>query len=261
MRIFKTLPREEMDLFRNVHRQWRQQLEIGFFYAEGQQVFAALLQAGIEILTILITPAIFEQYRLLIGEREFSAFIADKSSIEEATGRKLNQGVIAFAKIPEPPPLNDRITQEHCCVVALNGIDHAVNVGSILRNCAAFGVSAVIFDAQTIHPYCWRTVQASIGGVFQVPVYPVPDLTDVLKAIRQRVVLVSADPAGNVPLSDWHVPGRVCLIFGNEHRGISKNIRNLNPARVGIPLQKIDSLNVAAASALFLYEAALRSGR
>jgi tRNA G18 (ribose-2'-O)-methylase SpoU len=171
----------------------------------------------------------------------------------------MNQGVIAFARIPDQRPLQEVVNQERFCVVALNGIDHAVNVGSILRNCAAFNVSAVILDAVTVHPYCWRSVQASVGGVFQVPFYVASDLALLLKRIRgEGAMLVAADPSGGMVLADLKIPEKVCLILGNEHRGISTNILSLRPERTVIPIEKVDSLNVAAASAIFLHEISLR---
>jgi|GEM_PF-2933315 len=246
----------QVECFRDIRRQWRDQCKRGFFYAEGEQIFLRLLQSEIKIVSVLLTHDFLEKYLSRLEGRVSSVFVAEKSWMEENTQQKLNQGVLGFARIPEPQPLSHWFQSDRCCIVALNGIDHAVNVGAILRNCAAFDVSAVIADADTVHPYCWRAVKASLGGVLQVPVYRTTDFCDTLKSLQNSgVSLIAADPAGATALSELQIPPKICVILGNEHRGISLSVLSLAPRPVAVPLSaKVDSLNVAVASAVFLYE-------
>lgn len=250
----ESLSYEQLDAFQKIERKWRKQLEQGIFFAEGESVFAVLLRSQIRIFTVLITPELLEKYRSSMEGRELDLWIAEKAFIENTVQRKLNQGVIASGRIPEIPPL-ETIVNNAACIVALNGIDHAVNVGSILRNCAAFGVSAVVFDQGTVHPYCWRAIKASIGGVFHVPSYSTMDLVSLLKVLQNNnTMLIAADPSGAISIRKLKTARKVCLILGNEHRGISAGVMELQPERVCIPMKSADSLNVAAASAVFLHQ-------
>jgi len=245
----------QVECFRDIRRQWQDQLKRGFFYSEGEQVFSRLLQSKVEISAVLLTRDYLEKYHSELLGRDSTVFVAEKSWIEESTLQELNQGVLALARVPDFPPLSQWIEKSFCRIVALNGIDHAVNVGAILRNCAAFDVSAVIVDTDTVHPYCWRAVKASLGGVFHVPVYQVQDFCGTLKTFQNAgFSLIAADPAGTSLLSDLPIAEKSCVILGNEHRGISRSVLSLAPHRVAVPVStKVDSLNVAVASAIVLY--------
>ncbi|MCI0414602.1 RNA methyltransferase [bacterium] len=259
MHISKATDAHQVQAFSNISRQWRKQFEAGSFYAEGEQVVSRLLQSELSILTMLITEKHFEQWKPLIQRRqkdETTIWIAEKKWTEENTGQKLNQPCLALAKIPPDASLEHLIRKDSCCLVALDGIDHAVNVGAIVRNCAAFGVIGLLVDETSVHPYSWRAVRTSLGSVFQVPVAASNSLSETLRLLQNQyqITLIAADPEGSVRLSDLDFSKNSCFIFGNEHRGISKKILSLAPVRVAIPLSgKVDSLNVAAASAIFLY--------
>jgi tRNA G18 (ribose-2'-O)-methylase SpoU len=235
--------------------EWRQQLESGNFFAEGEQVVIRLLHSSIKIISLLVTPEFFNRHQEIINAHPCRVAIAKKTYMEQISGRALNQGAIALAKIPQVPPLYQTLEKNCGCLVALDGIAHAVNVGSILRNCAAFDVAAVLTDHRSTHPYAWRAVKASIGGVFGLNIYHEEALHEALARMREQFgfTLVAADPHGALQLNQLEFPRQSCLIFGGEHSGISEEILNLKPLRVRIPLsEKIDSLNVAATSAIFL---------
>src|SRR5687767_655875 len=132
---------EQVARFREISRQWRKQLEGGFFYAEGEQVLLRLLDSNLKIVSMLITPQYFDQWKDLIASRddvEQSIWIAEKKWMEEITAQKLNQGCLALGLVPVAPSLKDLIQQKggsetrpykdaRVCFVALDGIAHAVN--------------------------------------------------------------------------------------------------------------------------------------
>jgi tRNA G18 (ribose-2'-O)-methylase SpoU len=254
MRIVAGNSSNDIDRFRNLRKQWPVQLKQGFFYAEGEQVFERLLESQLEIVSVLLTRELFEIHHEALQNNSCAVVLAEKSWIETTTMQKLNQGIIAFARIPEPFELVSFQSQNRFCVVALDGLDHAVNIGTIFRSCAAFGVDAVI--TTTLHPFSWRVVRASLGGVFQVPYLITSSIYDSLKFLKDvGTVLIAADPSSRSMLTQKKFGEKVCLILGNEHKGISSQVLKLDPQRIAIPMsRKIDSLNVSAASAIFLYE-------
>ncbi len=262
MHISKATNAQQVQVFQNISRQWRNQLTAGNCYAEGEQVVFRLLQSELPLLSMLITEEYFEHWKPLIelrGQNETTVWIAEKRWIEENTGQRLNQPCLALAKIPVSDPLLvSRVSRPRCCFVALDGMHHAVNVGSIVRNCVAFGVTGLLLDETTIHPYSWRAVRTSLGSIFQLPVVTSDSLSEMLRLLQKRnqISLIAADPAGSLQISEMDFSKSYCFIFGNEHQGISKKILSLDPLRVAIPLSgKVDSVNVAAASAIFLYAA------
>jgi tRNA G18 (ribose-2'-O)-methylase SpoU len=257
MHISRATNCDQLQEFYNIARQWRKQFTSGRFYAEGEQVVFRLLQSGLSILAMLLTENHFERWKELIEKKEGIVWIAEKKWMEENTGQKLNQPCLALARIPSSARLENLIREDPCCLVALDGIDHAVNVGSIVRNCAAFGITGLLVDQTTIHPYSWRAVRTSLGSVFQLPVVSTGSLPETLTLLQNRqITLIAATPDGSCRLSETVFPKKCCCIFGNEHEGLSKKILSLAPTQVAIPLSgKMDSVNVAAASAIFLYAA------
>jgi tRNA G18 (ribose-2'-O)-methylase SpoU len=258
MHISKATTAQQVEAFHNIARQWRKQFTAGNFYAEGEQVVLRLLQSELNIVSMLTSENNFERWKPLIERKEGTIWIAEKKWMEENTGRKLNQPCLALARIPPATRLENLIQQNPCCLVAFDGIDHAVNVGSIVRNCAAFGITGLVVDETTIHPYSWRAVMTSLGSVFQVPIVTSDSLSETLRFLQNQhqIRLIAADPKGSCRISETNFSERFCIIFGNEHQGVSKKILSLAPMRVAIPLSgKVDSVNVAAASAIFLYVA------
>jgi tRNA G18 (ribose-2'-O)-methylase SpoU len=259
MKVFEATDPGQVAAFRNMRREWKNHLLQGRFCAEGEQVIVRLLQSPVKVFSLLITPAYLERWRGLIETKDDSepdVWIAEKKWMEESTAQKVNQGCLAIGKVPHPPSLQNLASSgQSSCFIALDGIDHAVNVGSILRNCAAFGVTAVLVDDRSVSPYSWRSIRTSLGSIFHVPVSSESSLTEQLKILQnQNIELIAVDPKGSRSVPDFDFTKNYCFIFGSEHAGISRDVLNLTAARLRIHHSlKVDSLNVAAASAIILH--------
>ena len=242
--------------FRAISRQVRSLLQSGKFCAEGEQVVQRLLESQVPMETMLITPEYQDRWKNLLNRVEQTIWIAEKSWMELHTDQKLNQACLAIGRIPHIQSAKDFCRSTRCRFVALDRMDHAVNAGAIIRNCAAFEVTALISDKRSVHPYSLRTIRASLGGVFQVPICVEDSLVITLGELKdQGVQLIVADPAGPVSLQQVDFSNSCCLILGNEHGGVSNEIRDLSAVRVRIPIStRMDSLNVASASAIFLQQ-------
>lgn len=147
-------------------------------------------------------------------------------------------------------------------VVALSNIRDPGNAGTILRTADAAGAQAVIFADDSVDPYNGKCVRASAGSLFHLSVVdPVP-LADVVAAAHHAGCQVLATAAGGE--QDLHELSRAgalaqptMWIFGNEAHGLAPHDLDLADQRVSIPLYgKAESLNLAAAAAVVLYESA-----
>ena len=255
MKALQATTKDDIREFVDIRRQWPAQLALGNFYAEGEQIVDRLLQSNFSIHSMLVTEGYFHRWSHKMDSAG-KVWLANKKWMEEQTGRKLNQACLALAKVPEAPDFADLVRSD-ATVVALDRIDHAVNVGAILRNCAAFEATAVVLNPNdSIHPYSLRSVRASLGGVFAVPVFTTDDLPHFLQNMRHShgFDLLAADPAGSTRIHQMNIGSKCCLILGNEHAGLSAAVQHLQPRRVSIPIAaNVDSLNVAAAGAIFLH--------
>jgi tRNA G18 (ribose-2'-O)-methylase SpoU len=232
----------------------------GIFVAEGEKVVRRLLKTGLEVISLLLTPdwlARLASTGHLEGREDVTVFLAEAELLRRIVGFNIHQGIMAVAKVPaEGSP--EALPPVHL-LVALDGLRISENVGVIVRNSAAFGVQAILVGETSCSPYLRRAVRSSMGAVFQIPVMHLPCLAAALGRLKLRcgTEIVIADPHGASTIYDARLAGSVCIVLGNEDHGVSPEVAGLATVRAAIPMHnRTDSLNVASASAVFLYEAA-----
>jgi len=242
-------------------------MDEGIFVAEGEKVVRRLLKSPLEIVSFLLTR---EWCDLLSNEEEnfrrFPAevFVADKALLETIVGYRLHQGIMAVGKVPSPPELSVLVETfpRPLLLVALDGLMNSENVGVLIRNCAGFGVSAILVGENSSSPYLRRAVRNSMGTVFSLPVLHVGNLASALKELKKSgTVIIAAHSRGKLLINSTDLSGNSCIIFGNEESGISPAVLEVCDQQIAIPMRNLtDSLNVASASAVFLYEADRQRG-
>jgi tRNA G18 (ribose-2'-O)-methylase SpoU len=144
-------------------------------------------------------------------------------------------------------------------LAAADGISNAQNMGSLVRNCAAFAVGGLLAGQTSCSPFLRRAVASSAGTIFFVPILELSNLAATLRELRgQGVRCIGAHPAAmDRPIAKANLGGDCCLVMGSEGQGISPAVLEQCDETVAIPMPpRVDSLNVASASAVFLYEAA-----
>ncbi len=244
----------------------------GIFVAEGEKVVRRLLSSDLTIVSMLMTP---QWYKQLFNTEHLSfitpslqlstiqqqtIFLAEKFLLESIVGFNLHQGIMAVANVPEARTLEETITgitQPHL-LIALDGLVNSENVGVIVRNCAAFGVDGIIVGETSSSPYLRRAVRNSMGAVFGLPVVHSSNLVESLSMIKKNysTKIIAANLGEDNSIHTTDLSGNICIVLGNEGEGISKSVLNACDMSVTIPMMNgTDSLNVASASAVFLYEA------
>jgi TrmH family RNA methyltransferase len=142
------------------------------------------------------------------------------------------------------------------------------NIGSLIRSADAFGASAVIVTGHAADPYDPKSVRASTGSLFALPVVRLPShrpVLDWLQALRgdgTAVRLVGADERGETPIAELDLTGPTALVIGNEATGLSGAWREACDDLMRIPMSgAASSLNAATAGSIALYEAARQRAR
>jgi len=158
-------------------------------------------------------------------------------------------GILALIPTQEPegaPPAN-----EHC--VLLENLQDAGNVGSILRTAAAAGVRNVCLSKGCAFVWSAKVLRAGMGAHFRLRLYDEADLNEVARRFQGMVVVT--DVKAERSLYDLDLRQPTAWIFGNEGAGVSPELATHATARVRIPMPGgTESLNVAAAAAICLYE-------
>ena len=234
----------------------------GFFVAEGEKVVCRLLQSTLRIRTILLTEEWFNVYREPIETRTESpkVYLVEKSLMEGIVGFQLHKGIMAVADIPASTTIEEAASKaaHPYLFVAVDGIMNSENLGVIARNCASFGADALIIGETSCDPYLRRSVRNSMGNIFTLTVVRTPQLVETLAKIRAAfgVRIVAAHPRGtskNIESVDFSHD--CCCVFGGEGFGISDRVLDICDVTALIPmLRGVDSINVASASAVILYE-------
>ncbi|HLX71682.1 MAG TPA: RNA methyltransferase [Verrucomicrobiae bacterium] len=251
----------------------------GIFVAEGTKVVQRLLESHFEILSVVLPEKWLDDFRPLLEKRteDIPVYLADKRLLESLTGFSMFQGVLAVGKIPPPVTLAQILadTPRPHLFVAVDALTNAENLGALIRNCVAFSVQALIVGETSSSPFLRRAVRNSMGTLLQLPVIELaklghrhqfaakPHVTDLtlvecLKQLRVRGIrCIAAHPHTDKRiLSQADFRSDCCIVFGSEGEGISKPVLEACDEAVAIPMPpKVDSLNVGAAAAVFLYEA------
>ena len=257
----------------------------GIFVAEGVKVVQRLLESQFTVVSVVLPEKWLDDFRPLLEARQepITVYLAEKKLLETLTGFSMFQGVLAVGKIPPPVSLDNVLSknQKPLLFVAVDGLTNAENLGALVRNCVAFGVQALIVGETSSSPFLRRAVRNSMGTIFQLPVIELAKLgqrhqfttkphttnstlPECLKELRSRGVrCIAAHPhTDKTFLSSADFSGDCCLVFGSEGDGITPAALASCDEAVAIPMPPtMDSLNVGAAAAVFLYEVARQRKR
>jgi len=261
IRKITSLDLPELEPYRTLRRS-AEHAGQGIFVAEGDKVVQRLLESHFGIVSVLLPENRLDDFKILLEARTESilVFVAEKSVLETLTGFELFQGVLAVGKIPEAVTLEKILAQPNrpFLLAAVDGLTNAENVGLLARNCLAFGAQGLIVGETSSSPFLRRAVRNSMGAIFQLPVVETTSLIESLQTLRsQSIRCIAAHPHTDKKfLAQADFTKDCCLVFGSEGRGISPEVLAACDEAVAIPMSPtVDSLNVSAAAAVFLYEA------
>jgi tRNA G18 (ribose-2'-O)-methylase SpoU len=261
VRPIDSLDLPELQPYRTMRLQHEHRQQ-GIFVAEGEKVVRRLLESRFKVVSLLLPEKWLKDLETLIRSRpeEVAVFVADKALLETMTGFSMYQGLLAVGKIPEALTVEEMV--EHGrrpkLLVAADGLSNAENLGAVIRNCTAFGCDGLIAGETCTSPFLRRAVRSSMGTVFQLPVTESADLVSALQFLRRRGFrCVAAHPrSGAGVLNGTDFSGDCCIVLGSEDPGLSPQVLEVCDDAVAIPMTRgVDSLNVASAAAVFLYEA------
>jgi TrmH family RNA methyltransferase len=141
--------------------------------------------------------------------------------------------------------------------LVLAGLQDPGNVGATIRSAAAFGAAGIAAIEGSANPFGWKALRGAMGGTFRLPIAAHGTLADVVDAAHdEEIRLVAAVPHGGTLLSRANLSEPTALVLGAEGAGVSEATLLAAQDTVTIPMRApVESLNVAVAAALILYEA------
>ncbi len=262
----------ELDVFaRLTQAQLRRRLEPekGIFIAESPKVIELALDAGCEPVSFLMERRQIEGQAagLLARCGQTPVYTAERAVLAELTGFALTRGVLCAMKRPRRRSVED-VCAGARRVAVLEGIVDATNVGAIFRSAAALGVDAVLVTPSCCDPLCRRAVRVGMGSVFLIPwaqigddasQWPQPGL-DRLRRMGFKTAAMALDRR-SLELGDprLRTQEKLAVVLGTEGDGLAARTIAECDYTVRIPMSHgVDSLNVAAASAVAFWQLCAR---
>ncbi len=235
--------------------------EHGLYLAESALVLERALRAGHEPRSVLALGGSADEARALLGDRDVPVYTGPGELLAELTGYVLHRGLIASMHRP-PLPDPAALLSDARRVVVLENVADPTNVGAIFRSVAGIGADAVLVTPRCSDPFYRRAIRVSMGTVLQVPWTRVCDWASTRRLLTASgfTVAALALTAGAVSLRSFaaSAPERVALVLGAEGEGLTEEALEAADAVVQIPMRHgIDSLNVAAASAVAMWALAV----
>lgn len=182
----------------------------------------------------------------------------DRKATSQVEGNAPHQGIIALISLSSLTTSFEEFNANYApapgtLLVYLDDVGDPQNVGAIIRTCAAFGASAILFSART--PLTGVVIKASAGAAFRIPLIVVSNPQQALASLRKvGVKIYGLAGKGSSNITAESFDGTSLFVFGNEATGISPSARTLCNTMIHIPISsRVESLNVAGAAAAALF--------
>ena len=261
----------EMDIFaRATERQLREE---GLFLAESANVILRALEAGYEPVSMLVENGrleaeagpVIEAIDKIFGKETADTlpiYIAEREIVINMTGHKLVRG-LWMALRRKPGNTVEYFFKDKRRIAVLVDVVNPMNVGAIFRSAAALGMDGVLLTHSSVDPLTRRTARVSMGTVFQIPWAQASleesDYPSLMKFLARNgfktVAMALTDDSVSVDNDDIRANEKIAVLLGTEGTGLPKIVIDACDYRVKIPMfHGVDSLNVAAASAISFWE-------
>jgi TrmH family RNA methyltransferase len=229
----------------------------GLFLAEGPNLVEAALRRGVVDEVFATADAVDRFGELLDG---VGVHVVTERAAKALSDTVTPVGLVAVCNMPEAR-LDDVLAADPRLLVVAVAISEPGNAGTLIRLSHAMGADAVVLAGHSVDPYNGKCLRASAGSIFALPVLDATDAAGLIARVQgvgMQVLATTVD--GEVSLDDAVLSTPTAWVFGPEAHGLDPDLATLADARVRIPMPgSAESLNVAAAAAICLYQSARAS--
>ena len=238
-------------------RERRERKESDLFLIEGYRELRRAVDAGRPLEAIFYSPELFlgeNEEALLKESGARDLFLCPPEIFSKISYRDRPDGLLAVARQSHLPLSSLKLTKNPFLLVA-ERIEKPGNLGSILRSCDAVGVDAVLVCDPMTDIHNPNVVRSSVGTLFTQPVLEADGEETIAFLRKEKIALVAATPHADLEYTQADFTGPLAIAVGAEQIGLSDRWMESADIKVRIPMRgAADSLNVAAATTLLLYE-------
>jgi TrmH family RNA methyltransferase len=240
-------------------RRVRDGREDAWIFVEGERLVEECLQSGLGLQGGFYSPGLSDRGRAILEElaaRQCPLYQITDPLMADLADTVHPQGIVVLAGRPVVT-LQEAIAGAQPLIVCLDAIQDPGNLGSMLRTAEAAGATGVIALKGCAAAFSPKVLRSAMGSAFRLPVavdVTIEDFLAVLARFGIRIIATAATGEIAYDAYDWRQP--TALLLGNEARGVRAELLERCDARLRIPLRPpVESLNVAAAAAVLLFEA------
>lgn len=226
---------------------------------DGWHLLHDAASAGLAIRTVALCGApVAARDAALLDQvaRQSDVFTVSSAVMDALSPVRTPSGVVALAA-RRPASLSELLSPAPALVLVAADIQDPGNAGAIVRSAEAGGATGVLFVGQSADPWSWKALRAAMGSTFRLPVLRSRDWSPLAAALRERgLKLVASVPRRGTPLPQVDLTRPVAILVGGEGHGLDQEALGGTDEQLSIPMQPpVESLNVAAACAVIVYEA------
>lgn len=219
------------------------------FLVENEHIIKMAIKSGLLIQLMVTDASLFSELN------DAQKLLVDQKVIDKLKQTKTNTKAIGLVRFPQTFSQTDWAWTKHDKILLLDNINDPGNLGTLIRTATAFGFEAVVFTNNCVDLFNAKTIRATQGALFSIPIYKLEDL-DLSLIKEHQFFLFVLNQQSKALTSIKSVPKKYTLVVGNEANGIDpKNYDQLAPEMVHIEMDsnKIESLNVANAAAISMF--------
>jgi len=252
MKLIRSRDNARFKTLRELATSTRERRKAGLALLDGVHLIAAYrASGGVPEQLILSERAAAnpEAAQLAAGASGQGVLVLADSLFDDVAQVATPTGIVALIRTPKPGPLPGTI--EHC--VMLENIQDAGNLGSILRSAAAAGIRTILLSQGCAFSWSPKVLRAGMGAHFSLDIFDNVDLAAAARRLSGRLICTSGRARKSLYAADLRGP--LAWVFGNEGAGVSAELSAAAAEQLRIPMSgKTESLNVAAAAAICLFE-------
>ena len=237
----------------------RERWKKGLFLIEGIKIIEECIDNGHPVVNIIYSDRLFD----IGGGKDFFNKIKTNDKLVRVSDKLYRhisnvenpQGVLAIVKF-EASHIRNMEFKDAPFFLLLDRVQDPGNMGTIIRTADAFGVDGVIIMGGCVDVYNPKVIRSTMGSIFRVPIYHEMDREEIIYQLkRKNVDIYSASLEGSRYIQTLDFTKGCAFIIGNESTGVSRELHDLADELIKIPmLGEIESLNVAIASSIIMYE-------
>lgn len=235
--------------------------ERGIFIAESPKVIRVVLDAGYQPLALLCEKKHIagDAADIILRAGDIPVYTGSRELLARLTGYTLTRGVLCAMRRPAPRT-PEEVSRDARRVAVIHGVVDTTNIGAIFRSAAALGIDAILLSPDSCDPLNRRAVRVSMGSVFLVPWTWLPRPVSSLREMGFRTAaLALTDRSVPIDYPELKDVSRLAIVMGTEGDGLPAEVLSESDYVVRIPMwHGVDSLNVAAASAVAFWELRVR---